>query len=81
MAFQVQENAVFIHEISKIFLPCMGKPPSSHPARSLRSHALPPPPPPLTNPGCTTVTGIAKGTRAHALRPLDWSKIIFLKGE
>ena len=35
--------------------------------------------PPLTNPGCTTVTGIAKGTRGHAPAPLDWSKISFQK--
>ena len=43
----------------------------------------PPPPPPLTNPGCTTVTGIAKGTRANAPPPppVDWNKINLKGGE
>ena len=63
MAFDVQENAVFIHEFSKNL-------PHSPPARLLRSLALPPPPPPpLTNPGCTTVTGIAKGHNALCPAP------------
>ena len=54
-----------------------GKPP---PTPSPRSVALLPRfGPPLTNPGCTTVTGIAKGTKGHAPAPLDWSKIIFQK--
>ena len=49
-----------------------GKTPLPHPppARSLRSIALPPPPP-LTNPGCTTVTGI--GTQAPTPPPIYWS--------
>ena len=44
-AFNVQENAVFIHEFSKtISLPWEGgPPPTPSPARSLRSLALPPP--------------------------------------
>ena len=50
MAFNVQENAVFIHEFSKN-LPTVGRGdtplPHSPPARSLRSLALPPPPSPV----------------------------------
>ena len=53
--FNVQENAVFIHEFSKS-------------PRSVTS--LPRFDTPLSNPGCTTVTGIGKGTRAHAPAPL-----------
>ena len=33
--------------------------------------------PPLTNPGCTTITGIAKGTRGHAPAPLIGVEYIF----
>ena len=54
MAFHVKENAVFIHEFSKI-LPSVG---GDFP-RLVAS--LPRFGPPLTNPGCITVTGIAKG--------------------
>ena len=51
MAFNVHENAVFIHEFSKN-LPTVGGghlPPTPSPARSLRSLTLPPPP--VENPG------------------------------
>ena len=68
MEFNVQGNAVFIHEFLKIALPWEGVFP------------LPPPPPPplplprfgpsLTNPGLHTVTGIAKCTMANAPAPL-----------
>ena len=60
----VQENAVFRHKVWKISLPWEGEAPS---------HTLPP----LTNPGCTTVTGIAKGTRGHAPAPLIGVKSFF----
>ena len=66
----VQENAVFRHKFWKISLPWEGETPVPHPLALA---------PPLTNPGCTTVTGIAKGTRGHAPAPLDWSKIFFSK--
>ena len=36
--------------------------------------------PPLTNCGCTTVTGIAKGHKGSC-SPLNWNKINFVKGE
>ena len=63
MVFNVQENAVFIQEFLKISLPWEGgKTPLRRFAPSLW--------PPLTNPGCTTVTGIAKGTRGHVPVPL-----------
>ena len=59
MVSNVQKNASFIHKFGKN-LPTVGGRgfPLPHPplARSLRSLALPP----LTNLGCTTVTGIAK---------------------
>ena len=54
----------------------VGKPPTTLPAPAwlLRSIALRPPPPPPANPGCITVTGIAKGHKGPCPRPLDWSK-------
>ena len=61
MVFNVQENAVFIHEFSKF----PTAPPTPSPPRSVAS--LPRVGTPLTKPGCTTV---AKRTRAHALAPL-----------
>ena len=73
----VQENAVFRHKFWKISLPWEGETPSHTLPRSVA--LLPRFGPPLTNPGCTTVTGIAKGTKGHAPAPLDWSKIIFQK--
>ena len=60
MTFNVQENAVFIHQFSK-HIPTVGEgnpPPLLH----LPSHGRFAPSlclPSLTNPGCTTVTGIA----------------------
>ena len=36
--------------------------------------------PPLTNPGCTTVTGVARGHKRPCPLPVDWSKRIFFKG-
>ena len=54
----VQENAVFRHKFWKISL---------HPPRSVA--LLPRFGPPLKNPGYTTVTGIAKGTKGHARPP------------
>ena len=48
MAFNVQENAVFIHEFSKKSpYHGRGKHPPPSPPRSLRSLALAPPPPPV----------------------------------
>ena len=62
MAFNVHENAVFIPP-PKIFknLPTVGggNPPPTPSPRLVAS--LPRFGPLLTNPGCTTVTGIAKG--------------------
>ena len=63
MAFKVQENAVFISKFSKISLPSDGGNRTLPPLASLpRFGSL------LTNPdkswqipGCTTITGIAKG--------------------
>ena len=51
-----------------------------HPLRSrsvasLPRFAPPPPPPPLTNPGCTTVTDIAKGYKGPC-PPIDWNNEI-----
>ena len=63
-----QENAVFRHKFWKISLPWEGETPPTPSPRSVAS--LPRFGPPLTNPGCTTVTGIAKGTRGHAPAPL-----------
>ena len=84
MVFNVQENAVFIHEFSKISLsiPWEGGKPPPPPTPSPRSVAsLPRFGTPLTNPGCTTVTGIAKGTRAHARPPwLEWNNFFKEKG-
>ena len=55
-----------------------GKPPPTPSPRSVAS--LPRFGPLLTNLGCTTVTGIAKGTRSHAPAPLiGASQIIFQK--
>ena len=70
----VQENAVIRHKFWKISLPWEGETPSLRSVASLPHFG-----PPLTNPGCTTVTGISKGTRGHVPRPLDWSKIIVQK--
>ena len=65
MAFNVQGYAVFIHVFSNKNLPTVGggPPPSFHtttPSPRLVSSLLRFGPL-LTNPGCTTVTGIAKG--------------------
>ena len=58
MVSNVQENASFKNKFEKSPYRGRGETPLPHPplARSLRSLALPP----LTNLGCTTVTGIAK---------------------
>ena len=68
MVFNVQGNAVFIHEFSKISLPWEGgnPPPTSSP-RSVAS--LPRFGTPLTNSGCTTVTAIAKGHKGPCPPP------------
>ena len=76
MSLSVEENAVFIHKFSKN-LPNVGggkTPPTPSP------HTLPPlghfAPllwPPLTHPGCTTVTGIAKMHKG------PWSPLIGVK--
>ena len=58
MVSNVQENVVFRHKFLKIFLPWEGETPPPTPSpRSVAS--LPRFDPQLTNPGCTTVTGIA----------------------
>ena len=90
MAFNVQENAVFITRIfnnNKISLPWeegRRETPLPH-APSPRSVAsvlrfAPPPPPPLTNPGCTTVTGTAKGLKGPCPAPLIGVKEIIKRG-
>ena len=70
MAFNVHENAVFIPKFSTTKnLPTVGggNPPPPPPTPSPRLVAsLPRFGPLLTNPGCTTVTGIVKG---HAPMP------------
>ena len=70
MAFNVHENAVFIPKFSTTKnIPTVGggNPPPPPPTPSPRLVAsLPRFGPLLTNPGCTTVTGIAKG---HAPMP------------
>ena len=73
MAFNVQENAVFIHEFSKLSLPWEGdSPPLTPSPRSVAS--LPRFDLRLTNPGCTTGTAIAKKYKGPCPPPLDWSK-------
>ena len=73
MAFNVQENAVFYAQIFKKS-PYSGRrksppPPPTHPLTPL-CHIAPSRWPPLTNPSCTTVTGIAQGhTRPLAPPP------------
>ena len=65
MAFKVQENAVFIPKCKKNLPTIGGGNRTLPPLASLpRFGSL------LTNPGCTTVTGIAKGTGTHAPPPL-----------
>ena len=77
MAFMSKKmSGVFIHEVSTN-LPTVGGgnntlPPFGGFAPSLW--------PPLTNPGCTTVTGIAKGYKGPCPLPVDWSKTYFKKG-
>ena len=61
MAFDVQENTVFIHKFSKISL-SSGRG-ETH-TRSVAS--LPRFGPPLTNSGCNTVTGIYGTQAPHA---------------
>ena len=67
MTFNVQENAVFIYTNKKKIVLNMGGPQSHTLPRSVASIPFfaPPPLPPLTNPSCTIVTGIAKGTMTH----------------
>ena len=73
MAFNVQENAIFIHKFSKN-LPTVGG--GNSPTPSPRSVAsLPRFDPPMTNPGC-----IAKDTSPHAPPPLIGTKEIFKRG-
>ena len=68
MAFNVQENAIFIHKFLKISLPWEGE----HTLSPLGCFApsLRPPVAPLTNPGFTTVTGKAKQHKGSVY----WSK-------
>ena len=80
MVSNVQENAVFWHKFWQISLPWEEETPSSHSLPPLVA-SLPRFGPPLTNPGCTTVTGIAKGTRGHAPAPLIGVKKIQRRGE
>ena len=60
MTLNVQKVMILIHEKNKISQP---------PPLTLGRFAPSQRPTPLTNPGYTTVTGIAKGARAHAPIP------------
>ena len=63
------KNAVLIHTFSKIFLPWEGDSPL--PLLGNFAPSLCPPPSPLTNPGYTTVTGVAiRGYKGPAPPPL-----------
>ena len=73
MPIQCARNVVFIHKFSKqISLPSHTLPPLDHFTPLLW--------PPLTNPGCTTVTGIAKMHKAPC-SPLIGVKEMFKRGK
>ena len=75
MAFNEQENAVFIHEFSTTKnLPTVGGGTPSHPPPPRSVASLPHFDPRLTNASCGT--GIAKGYKSPCPPPLDWSEII-----
>ena len=78
MAFNSQENYVLIHEFAKKALPTVGGGGSPLPCTSSPGSVVSIPrygPRPLTNPGCTTVTGIAKG-HGGPMPPLNGVKEI-----
>ena len=75
MAFNVQEISFSYTHKKKNPYRGRGEPPSPPP-----SHTLPPLWPPLTNPGCTAVTGIAKMHKGPC-SPLIGVKEIFKRGE
>ena len=76
MPFNVQEMLFSYTNFQKLSLPWEGENPPPTPS-PLSVTSLPCFGPPLTNPGCTTVTGIAKGTRGHVPAPLIGVKYFF----